>query len=113
STANLVLKAKIASNTKEMRSEGEILYTNYCASCHKPNGRGLTGTYPSLLHNKVVEGETAEFIRLILHGKNEMPSFSFLNDKDLAIVLSYVRKKFASKGRQISKDDIKKERVNR
>ncbi|MGK9118635.1 PQQ-dependent sugar dehydrogenase [Olivibacter jilunii] len=113
STANLVLKAKIASNTKEMRSEGEILYTNYCASCHKPNGRGLTGTYPSLLHNKIVEGETAEFIRLILHGKNEMPSFSFLNDKDLAIVLSYVRKKFASKGRQISKDDIKKERVNR
>lgn len=108
----VALKAKAIHDGKETRSEGEVLYTNYCASCHKPNGRGLMGTYPALVQNKVVEGETTNFVNLVLNGKKEMPSFSFLSDHDMAIVLSYVRKKFASKRGQISQDDIKKNRAN-
>lgn len=101
-----VKKAKVVSTNKEVVSKGETLYTNYCSSCHKPNGRGVPNTYPSLVGNNIVKGDKSTFIKLILEGRNEMPNFSFLDDKDLAILLTYVRKKFTPKTTNITRKEV-------
>ncbi|MFC6098920.1 PQQ-dependent sugar dehydrogenase [Olivibacter domesticus] len=108
-----VKKAKAKLSNQETVSKGEALYTSYCSSCHKPNGRGVPQIYPSLVSNNIVKGEKTKFITLILEGKNEMPNFSFLEDKELAILLTYVRKKFAPKTTNITGKEVMENRKNK
>lgn len=92
-------------------SKGEALYVNYCASCHKANGQGIAGTFPALVKSPVVTGDPDSLIRLVLTGKNEMPQFSFIEDRDLAVILTYIRKRFGPQSSPISTTAIQAERV--
>lgn len=75
---------------------GEALYEGYCASCHKTGGEGVAGTFPPLRSNTQVTGNPQTLIRTVLQGKKsaqaeQMPAFSFLNDQQVADVLTYIR----------------------
>jgi len=94
-------------------SRGEALYVNYCASCHKTNGRGVDGTFPSLIRSPVVTGNADSLIHVVLTGKKEMPQFSFIEDKDLAVILTYVRKRFGPQSSPISASAIQAQRADR
>lgn len=92
-------------------SRGEELYVNYCASCHKTNGRGVAGIFPALNRSPVVNGNPDSLIRLILSGKNEMPQFSFIEDRDLAVILTYIRKRFGPQSSPITVAAIQAQRT--
>ncbi|ERM80928.1 hypothetical protein P872_12090 [Rhodonellum psychrophilum GCM71 = DSM 17998] len=83
----------LASNTQ---LKGKELYNNYCASCHKPDGKGVSGIFPALLGNEVVEGDTEALLKLLLSGSEgtqtdqRMPSFAFLSDDQIAAITNYL-----------------------
>lgn len=99
-------------------SKGASLYTNYCAACHKPNGAGLQSTFPPLVASAIVSGNKNTLIKLVLNGRTgpllvngqtynqEMPSFKFMSDNDLAAVLTYVRSNFANHASAIHANEI-------
>lgn len=95
------------SNHTDVVSPGELLYTNYCASCHQDNGRGIPDTFPALNQSAWVASKAKDsLIGLTLRGKGEMPAFNFLDDKELAIVLSYVRKRFGPQASRVSEEEV-------
>lgn len=101
---------------------GVALYTNYCASCHKLNGLGLKGTFPPLANTEIVAGGKTELIKTVLTGitgalkvkgqvyNQEMPSFKFMNDNELATVLTYVRSNFGNRYPAITVTEVSKTR---
>src|SRR5690606_5435209 len=53
---------------KEPALKGAQVYNNYCASCHKPDGTGIAGTFPPLKGAEQVSGDKNELIRIVLNG---------------------------------------------
>jgi cytochrome c553 len=94
-------------------SDGAGLYLRYCASCHKPDGTGVKDIFPSLVKNEKVIGEKMELLQLVLKGKNQMPSFAFLSDEELAAVLSYIRKSWSNDSADITTTYIRNNRNDR
>ena len=105
--------AEIVRQGTDVVSKGELLYTSYCASCHKNNGAGIKGVYPRLIRSDKVNGASDSLLHLIINGKNEMPAFAFLTDKELAIILTYVRKRFGPRSEAISEMEVKSVRKER
>jgi len=96
---------------RDVASRGAMLYTDYCASCHQESGRGVEGMVPSLYRaTPVAVADGDSLISLALTGRGEMPAFDFLSDDDLAVVLSYVRKRFGPQASQVSTAEIGKHR---
>ncbi|MEO9893475.1 PQQ-dependent sugar dehydrogenase [Aurantibacter sp.] len=104
-------------NNSTASDEGMAIYQKYCASCHKANGSGSEGFFPPItkiegvadrgrLIKSVVSGLSGP---LEVRGKSynqEMPSFKFLSDKELADVLTYVRASFGNGHPGISEQEI-------
>lgn len=104
---------------KTKTSKGEISYRQYCASCHKQNGEGVEGIFPSLKNSSIVTGSKDELIKLALGGvttnmKKEqgsgydqiMPGFHFLSNEEIANVLNFIRKNFGNDPGSISAQEI-------
>ena len=69
---------------------GAEMYDYSCAVCHGDDRRGSPPSFPSLLG---VGGRLsdAEITSAIRNGKGRMPSFSSLTDKDLEVLLAYLK----------------------
>lgn len=87
---------------------GGKIYAQLCAACHMLNGSGVPGMQPALIGSRVVAGDPALLIKVLLHGpaavlpadrekyQNVMPALhAVYNDDELASVANYVRKNFA------------------
>lgn len=92
----------------EIMSAGRQKYINICASCHGTNGAGMKRFAPPLRKSKWVTGDDQKLAMLLLHGMQgpvevdgitydtpdilpEMPSFSTLQNKDIAAIATYIR----------------------
>lgn len=100
---------------KEKVLNGMQLYKDYCASCHQHNGMGLKDVYPALAGSAVVNGSPKELIKTVRDGisskdNQQMPSFSFLKDDEMAAVLGYIRKNWGNKGSVITEQQVKQSR---
>ena len=100
--------AVIVHKSTEVINKGALLYANYCASCHKEDGKGIQNIFPALLKSPVVTGDKKVLMHTVINGRNTMPKFSFIEDNDLAVLLSYVRKQFGQGADAVSAEDIKK-----
>lgn len=103
------LKAKDKEVEKLSHQTGEVLYQKYCLACHKANGKGLAGAFPSLVGSKVV-ADANHLIPFVLKGSDAqgMPSFKFLNDEELSKVLNYVGGSWGNKGDSISAGEVER-----
>ena len=102
-------------------SGGVAIYAGYCASCHKQNGSGEPGTFPALSKNRRVTGDKKILTTIVLKGakairpdvKNQydkgekMPAFDFLNDRQIADALTYIRSSWGNKADSVSSEEIK------
>src|SRR5690606_1567692 len=68
--------AVIAHENTEVHNNGALLYTNYCASCHKEDGKGIDDTFPALLKSAVVTDDKKLLVNTVMNGRNAMPKFS-------------------------------------
>jgi cytochrome c oxidase subunit II len=75
----------------ELQARGKEVYAMHCAVCHQMNGQGV-GPFPALDGGPVSTGPLDAHLRLVLHGKGQMPAWKHtLNDIDIASVLTYQR----------------------
>lgn len=100
-------------------SQGERVYTTYCVACHSKDGKGDEQRYPPIDNSEYVSGDKARLINILLNGLNEeitvkgkkynamMPSHSFLSNRDIAAVLSYIRQNFNNKSTEIVPAEVK------
>lgn len=87
-------------------AEGEPLYAQHCAVCHMAGGGGVPYLAPSLHDNGIVTGPMERLIPAILYGTggidvereeefgNVMGAFTFLSDREIAAIASYIRNRF-------------------
>jgi mono/diheme cytochrome c family protein len=113
------LPAKPSGTTLQAQiKSGKKIYTKYCLSCHQADGGGVQNMNPPLAGTTYVLGVKDTVIRIVLTGfkaavaingqtySNTMASFSFLKDKEVADVLSYVRNSFGNKACAVSASEV-------
>ncbi|OXE36325.1 MAG: cytochrome C [Phenylobacterium zucineum] len=83
-------------------ADGQTLFLDNCAACHRPNGVGVPGAFPSLKGSKIAQGDPKEPISRVLKGRGGMPSFQTeLTDQEIATILTYVRGAWGNKASPI------------
>jgi len=99
------LESSTGTRTAARSSAGARLYEGACAVCHEVGGAPLFGSRPSLALNSNLHSAVPDnLIQVILHGiaapvssdLGYMPGFKgSLNDRQLAELVSYLRRQFA------------------
>ncbi|AUD07232.1 dehydrogenase [Spirosoma pollinicola] len=122
--------------TSNLKGEELVLYNmgkqiyakeGYCATCHQPDGKGLTASgFPPLTGTNWVSGNEDRLIKIALKGlmgpidvvgktyPGQVPMTPFgglLKDHEIAAVLTYVRNSFGNNAPAISPDKVKKVRA--
>ncbi len=93
-----------AANNPASASDGGVVYTQDCSSCHQADGRGIPGAFPPLAGNATVTGNPVAVIeivknglegRLVVNGEaysGIMPRWKgLLSDEQIAAVITYIR----------------------
>ena len=100
-------------------ASGKSIYVKYCLTCHQADGGGVPNMNPPLIKTSYVLGDKTRLIKVVLNGFSEnvdidgesysniMPAHDFLKDKEIADVLTYVRKSFTNKAGAISTAQVK------
>lgn len=102
---------------------GAQVYAANCQSCHGENGGGITGTFPPLAGDPIVNGSDADaHIRIVLHGLSgktignvhyvaQMPSFAGqLNDAQIAAVIDHERTSWQNHGPTVTPEEVRRNR---
>lgn len=94
-------KSDSQSPLQESVARGKELYSDLCATCHLPTGKGIPGTYPPLDGSDWLTGKREESIHGVKFGlkgeitvngetyDNLMPPMG-LSDQEVADVMNYV-----------------------
>jgi mono/diheme cytochrome c family protein len=105
--------------TPEDVSEGQRIYSIYCAICHQNDGQGAGTRYPPLAGTDWVSGDKERLIKVILHGlegeveingtifNSMMPQHSFLSDNEIAGLLTYIRSSFGNNAAPVEASEVK------
>ena len=107
-----------ANTPKASIAAGELVYSQFCVSCHLPDGGGVENLNPPLINTAFINGDKAMLITTILNGmsqveikgeryNNVMPAFNYLADEQVADVLTYVRNSFGNKKSAVTVADVK------
>ncbi|GAB2690026.1 hypothetical protein GCM10027037_11160 [Mucilaginibacter koreensis] len=113
-----VAKTNAAGAGNVSMANGKALYLKYCLTCHQADGGGVQNMNPPLIKTSYVLGEKATLVSILQNGfkeeveingdtySNNMPSFSYLTDKEIADVLTYVRNSFGNKASAVSVKEV-------
>ena len=105
-------------SSKNKLQETNEVYTMYCQNCHMADGKGLEGTYPSIIKsgfltdpkkaiNIILKGQSGEIVVNGVKFNAIMPAQDYLTDDQIASVLSFVRNNFGNKGSKITPAQVK------
>jgi mono/diheme cytochrome c family protein len=112
-------KAKPGMGLAASIAGGKVIYVNHCLTCHQADGGGVPNMNPPLIKTSYVTGDHTQLIKVVLNGfsenvdidgesySNVMPAHDFLKDREIADVLTYVRKSFGNKGGAITAAQVK------
>jgi mono/diheme cytochrome c family protein len=102
---------------------GKIVYDKICLACHMADGGGVPTMNPPLINTEYVLGNKTRLIKIVLNGfkedvqingqsfSNNMTPHSDLKDRQIADVLTYVRRSFGNKATRITALEVKKVRA--
>ena len=108
--------------TGKVNINASDIYKGHCEGCHKSQGQGHENLYPPISQSEVVNGKKDNLIKILLHGlrgeikvkgkmyNQIMPSYSFMNDQELAVLATYIKNNFGNSGGKISAEDVYKVR---
>jgi nitrite reductase (NO-forming) len=106
--ATLVFFASQDKNLQESMKRGKEVYALHCQNCHMENGQGMEGVNPPLAKTAYLK-DTKKNIGIILNGQTGdvvvngkkynaiMNPLNYLDDKQIADVLNYVRNSWGNK----------------
>lgn len=109
--------------TEAAMARGQIVYKSVCLACHMATGTGVPHLNPPLVNTTYVLGDKAALIKIVLNGFNEdvkingqsysntMTPHPDLTDRQIADVLTYVRKSFGNKASAVTVAEVKKVRA--
>jgi len=98
--------------------DGRMLY-EICVSCHLPDGQGSPGANPPLIGPHIADAPAGRLIRTVLHGMvgpakiagadydGIMPGGQVTDDRDIAAVLTYIRRSWGNQGGVITPTMVK------
>ncbi len=97
----------------------ELLYNIYCRNCHQTDGNGDGSRFPPLAGSEWVNSNKTVLINVVLNGmtgaiqvkgqnyNDTMPAHaSFLTDKEISEILTYVRLSFGNKSGPVSEKEV-------
>jgi mono/diheme cytochrome c family protein len=112
-----------AEKSAEMANHpGKKVYQSFCLACHMADGTGVPGMHPPLIQTDWVTGDKERLIDITLNGMSGkievngetynsiMPPHSHLSDKQIADVLTYIRKSFGNDASEITVTEVQKVR---
>lgn len=97
---------------------GKKVYDQFCKACHMDDGAGVQGMNPPLVGTDWVLGDKERLIKVVLNGLNEpveingdiyqnaMASHNFLDDQQIADVLTYVRQSFGNDASAVEATEV-------
>lgn len=105
--------APTARNPAEQIAFGRNVFTQNCAACHQPDGRGLPGAFPPLANSDYLNADVNRAIGIVVGGKtgpitvngqtfNSVMPALHLTDDDVANVLTYVYSQWGNRGHVVS-----------
>jgi mono/diheme cytochrome c family protein len=108
-----------------LTARGASTYIDNCAACHRPDGHGYEGVFPTLAGNPVVESPNPlSLATIVLKGSTTartgqtpaqftMPAFAWrLDDQEIADVLTFIRTGWGNKAPPVDKAAIAKLRAD-
>jgi mono/diheme cytochrome c family protein len=102
---------------------GQQIYADECSGCHKSDGKGTPGLFPSLAGVPAVQqSNPTSLLHVVLRGASgvgtpkaptaaAMPAFAWvLNDDQVAAVVTYIRNSWSNSAPAVTAGDAKKAR---
>ena len=105
---------------KESIKRGSEIYTDFCISCHLPNGKGVENVYPPLAKSDYLKKNRAASIKgikfgqqgeITVNGKKYNGSMASLglDDDEIADVMNYITNSWGNKNdKMITKAEVSK-----
>lgn len=97
---------------QQLFEAGKTAYNLSCAPCHQESGGGLVALAPPLVGSRWLQRGDELLVRILLHGKENpgrglvMPSWRQLEDKQIAAILTYVRREFGNQPEAVSPSTV-------
>lgn len=97
---------------KESITRGSEIYEDFCVTCHMPNGKGVTGSFPPLAKSDYLMSKREYSIKAIKFGQegelmvngdvynNTMAPLGLAND-EIADVMNYITNSWGNKNEKI------------
>ena len=85
--------------------QGQELYEQNCALCHRDSGAGNPPTFPALNGNDLL-GNTARLVRSIHTGGSGLPPFPTLTAEDIAALGNYLRNAWTNALGRVTTEDV-------
>ena len=111
-----------ASDQALYNTRGGLGYLQFCATCHRRDGRGVENIFPTLAQNDSVQSkDPTTVIHIALTGWQSavtqhsprsfgMPAYDQLSNSELADILTFVRGKWGNQGAPVTPAQIAKVR---
>jgi thiosulfate dehydrogenase len=99
-------------------TRGGLGYAQFCTDCHHRGGSGVSGVFPPLVNNPTVSAQDpSTLIHMVLTGWKTvstaahprvftMPSFARLDDREIAEILTFVRKSWGRGAGPVTEAEI-------
>jgi len=114
--------AAAAPDKAALMKRGQVVFNEYCKTCHQANGQGLGTVYPPLAKSDYLKNTPMpQIIKEVVNGKSGKvkvngkeyngvmaPLPKKYTDDDIASVITYVYNSFGNSGPVVSSADVKK-----
>lgn len=111
-------KITVAKTVEDQIRMGRAVYTQNCAACHQPDGKGIPAAFPPLAASDFLNANKTRAIHVVKYGlsgevvvngtkfNSVMPSLS-LSDDDVANVLTYVYSTWGNSKKIVTPAEVK------
>jgi mono/diheme cytochrome c family protein len=96
-----------AQDSGDLVKQGQQIFEDNCAQCHRRNGKGLPGTFPTHDGNPFVIGDPKPVIATVLNGRKgtlgQMPTWKDkLDNQQVAAVVTYIRQAWSNRASAVT-----------
>lgn len=110
-------KVAVAMSLQDRINLGRNTYTQSCAACHQPDGKGIKGAFPPLVNSDYLNQDVKRAIGVVKNGlsgkitvngevyDSVMPGLG-LNDEEIANVLTYIYSAWGNSNKVVTPQDV-------